>query len=98
MVMLRNHGVIIFSEILEDLFILHQTLKNEFFEKNNNIFTPDDAIDIESFELWLFREAMENIARKKQLNLSEISAIQITNLINMPEEKYRYGYMQDKEK
>ncbi|EHA1186583.1 class II aldolase/adducin family protein, partial [Campylobacter jejuni] len=98
MVMLRNHGVIIFSEILEDLFILHQTLKNEFFEKNNNIFTPDDAIDVESFELWLFREAMENIARKKQLNLSEISAIQITNLINMPEEKYRYGYMQDKEK
>ncbi|EAH6965369.1 class II aldolase/adducin family protein, partial [Campylobacter jejuni] len=53
---------------------------------------------VESFELWLFREAMENIARKKQLNLSEISAIQITNLINMPEEKYRYGYMQDKEK
>ncbi|EIB47298.1 capsular polysaccharide biosynthesis protein, putative [Campylobacter jejuni subsp. jejuni 2008-894] len=78
--------------------MLRQTLKNEFFEKNNNIFTPDDAIDVESFELWLFREAMENIARKKQLNLSEISAMQIKNLINMPEEKYRYRCMQDKEK
>lgn len=92
-VMLRNHGVIVFAEKLEDLLMLHKTLKDEFFEKNKSIFTPDDAIDTENFELWLFRETIENIARKKQLNLSEISTKQIKNLINMPEEKYRHQYM-----
>ncbi|MFX3627531.1 class II aldolase/adducin family protein [Campylobacter sp. LH-2024] len=96
-IMLRNHGVIIFSETLEKLFSLYKDLKDEFFEKNYNVFTPDDAIDIESYELWLFRESIENIARKKQLKLSQIDIQKIHSLVNMPEEQYRQKSMKIKE-
>ena len=95
-VMLRNHGVIIFSEEIEDLFKYHRQLREEFMEENINIFTPDDAIDSNSDELWLFRETIENIARKKGLRLSAIDNKIIEKLVNMPDEQYRSKQMKNK--
>lgn len=88
-VMLRNHGVVVFAEDKKDLFALHQRLRKEFFEPNQNIFTPDDAVDVKSEELWLFREAIENIARKKNLALTQIKNEYLDKLIHMPQEQYR---------
>ncbi|MBZ7948742.1 class II aldolase/adducin family protein [Campylobacter sp. RM9929] len=87
--MLQNHGVILYSEYINDLFIMHSEIKDKFFENNFNIYTPDDAIDYENYELWLFRNTIENIALKKDLKLNQIGKIYIDKIINMPDEKYR---------
>lgn len=87
--MLQNHGVVLYSERIDDLFTMHSRIKDEFFENNLNIYTPDDAIYFESYELWLFRNTIENIALKNNLKLNEIDKISIDEIINMPDEKYR---------
>lgn len=96
-IMLRNHGVIVYAECLKDLKNCHKQLRNEFLELNENVFTPDDAVDLTSDELWLFRETIENIARKKHLTLSTIDANSIYNIINLSDEKYRQKQMKAKE-
>lgn len=88
-ILLRNHGVIIYAEQIQDILELYNKLKNNFFEQNDFIYTPDDAIDITNGELWLFRNTIENIAKKKRLNLSPLKASEISKLLNLPDEKYR---------
>ncbi|WP_270991569.1 class II aldolase/adducin family protein [Campylobacter upsaliensis] len=88
-VMLRNHGVIIYAEKIQDIHMLYDKLRNDFFEQNNYVYTPDDAVDINNFELWLFRNAVENIAKNKNLNLISLGQSEINKLINLPDEKYR---------
>lgn len=87
--MLRNHGVVLYSEKIEDLLYLYKEVKSEFFEKSNFLYTPDDVVDSESFELWLFRNSIENIASKKGLDLTTLSQSVIKELLNLPDEKYR---------
>ncbi|AJC87297.1 class II aldolase/adducin family protein [Campylobacter insulaenigrae] len=93
-VMLKNHGVIIYAEKIQDMHMLYAKLKNDFFDQNNFIYTPDDAIDIGNFELWLFRNAIENIAKDKNLNLTSLKRSEINKLVNLPDEKYRKKIME----
>ncbi|WP_370522278.1 class II aldolase/adducin family protein [Helicobacter winghamensis] len=92
-VMLRNHGVVIYAEDIQDVCMLYDELKNEFFEKNDFVYTPDDAVDAENSELWLFRNAIENIARNKKLNLASLKQNEISELLNLADEKYRKKIM-----
>ncbi|EJX2493325.1 class II aldolase/adducin family protein, partial [Campylobacter coli] len=89
MVLLRNHGVVIYAEQIQDVLELYNQLKNDFFEENDFAYTPDDAVDKTNGELWLFRNAIENIASKKQINLAPLKANEIYKLLNLPDEKYR---------
>lgn len=88
-VLLRNHGVVIYAEKIQDIIELYNQLKSEFFEKNDCVYTPDDAVDKTNEELWLFRNVIENIASKKQINLAPLKANEIYKLLNLSDEKYR---------
>ncbi|EDI9901453.1 class II aldolase/adducin family protein [Campylobacter coli] len=88
-VLLRNHGVVIYAEQIQDVLELYNQLKNDFFEENDFAYTPDDAVDKTNGELWLFRNAIENIASKKQINLAPLKANEIYKLLNLSDEKYR---------
>ncbi|EAH4981721.1 class II aldolase/adducin family protein [Campylobacter coli] len=88
-VLLRNHGVVIYAEQIQDVSELYNQLKNDFFEKNDFAYTPDDVVDKTNGELWLFRNAIENVASKKQINLAPLKANEIYKLLNLPDERYR---------
>lgn len=93
-VLLRNHGVVIYAEQIQDIIELYNQLKSEFFEQNDFVYTPDDAVDKTNEELWLFRNAMENIAIKKQINLRPLKVSEIDKLLNLPDEQYRKKIME----
>ncbi|MCW1359924.1 class II aldolase/adducin family protein [Campylobacter sp. CCS1377] len=97
-VMLKNHGVIIYAEEIQDVFNLYINLKEYFCEQNNSIYTPDDAIDTTNAELWLFRNTIENIARNKNLDLVTLKQNEICKLLNLPDEKYRRKIMESENK
>ncbi|EEC1727969.1 class II aldolase/adducin family protein, partial [Campylobacter jejuni] len=88
-VLLRNHGVIVYAEQIQDIIELYNQLKSDFFEQNDFVYTPDDAVDKINGELWLFRNAMENIALKKQISLIPLKVDEIDKLLNLPDEQYR---------
>lgn len=91
-VLLRNHGVVIYAEQIQDIIELYNQLKSEFFEQNDFVYTPDDAVDKTNEELWLFRNVVENIAIKKQINLRPLKVSEIDKLLNLPDEQYRKNY------
>lgn len=93
-VLLRNHGVVIYAEQIQDIIELYNQLKSEFFKQNDFVYTPDDAVDKTNEELWLFRNAMENIAIKKQINLNQLKVSEIDKLLNLPDEQYRKKIME----
>ncbi|EAH9626323.1 class II aldolase/adducin family protein, partial [Campylobacter jejuni] len=45
-------------------------------------------------ELWLFRNVMENIAIKKQINLNPLKVSEVDKLLNLPDEQYRKKIME----
>ncbi|RQD66647.1 class II aldolase/adducin family protein [Campylobacter hepaticus] len=96
-VMLKNHGVILYSENISELFDLYKQIKNIFFIKNNCFYTPDDVVDINSSELWLFRNVIENIANKYNLNLQSLKQFDIDNLLSLTDEIYRQTKMKNKD-
>ncbi|XAU18686.1 class II aldolase/adducin family protein [Campylobacter jejuni] len=91
-VLLRNHGVVIYAKQIQDIIELYNQLKSEFFEQNDFVYTPDDAVDKTNEELWLFRNVVENIAIKKQINLRPLKVSEIDKLLNLPDEQYRKNY------
>ncbi|HFP7724779.1 TPA: class II aldolase/adducin family protein [Campylobacter jejuni] len=93
-VLLRNHGVVIYAEQIQDIIELYNQLKSEFFEQNDFVYTPDDAVDKTNEELWLFKNAMENIAIKKQINLRPLKVSEINELLKLPDEQYRKKIME----
>ncbi|EDN5890095.1 class II aldolase/adducin family protein [Campylobacter jejuni] len=93
-VLLRNHGVVIYADKIQDIIELYNQLKSEFFEQNDFVYTPDDAVDKTNEELWLFRNVMENIAIKKQINLRPLKVSEIDKLLNLPDEQYRKKIME----
>lgn len=93
-ILLRNHGVVVYAEQIQDIIELYNQLKSEFFEQNDFVYTPDDAVDKTNEELWLFRNVMENIAIKKQINLHPLKVSEIDKLLNLPDEQYRKRIME----
>ncbi len=93
-VLLRNHGVVIYAEQIQDIIELYNQLKSEFFEQNDFVYTPDDAVDKTNEELWLFRNVIESIAIKKQINLHPLKVSEIDKLLNLPDEQYRKKIME----
>ncbi|EEU8400266.1 class II aldolase/adducin family protein [Campylobacter lari] len=93
-VLLRNHGVVIYADQIQDIIELYNQLKSEFFEQNDFVYTPDDAVDKTNEELWLFRNVIENIAIKKQINLHSLKVSEIDKLLNLPDEQYRKRIME----
>ena len=93
-ILLRNHGVVVYAEQIQDIIELYNQLKSEFFEQNDFVYTPDDAVDKTNEELWLFRNVMENIAIKKQINLNPLKVSEVNKLLNLPDEQYRKKIME----
>lgn len=91
---LRNHGVIIHADSLEEIKSLYNSVKEKFFEGNYKAYTPDDYVDQNSEELWLFRNAMENISKNQDLIMKEISEQNKDFLDKDSNELYRRGRMQ----
>ncbi|MCR2074863.1 class II aldolase/adducin family protein, partial [Campylobacter lari subsp. concheus] len=83
-----------YAEQIQDIIELYNQLKSEFFEQNDFVYTPDDAVDKTNEELWLFRNVMENIAIKKQINLHPLKVSEIDKLLNLPDEQYRKKIME----
>lgn len=91
---LRNHGVIIHADSLEEIKLLYTSIKEKFLESNYRAYTPDDYVDQNSEELWLFRNAMENISKIHNFSLNEISEQDKDFLDKDFNELYRKGKMQ----
>ncbi len=77
---LRNHGVVIASDDLEELKNLYESIKSKFFIKETTAYTPDDAVDENSGDLWLFRHYIDKIQKEKTLNKLTLSDKQTTIL------------------
>lgn len=95
-IMLKQHGVIIYSN---DMFYIEEAfkkIKKEFFITNSKIFTPDDLIDKDSAELYLFREYISGFAESHKLRVNELSSTDLDHLINDEDEKYRQTLMKGK--
>lgn len=88
---LKNHGVIIHADSIDEIKSMHKKIKDEFFETNKVNYTPDDAIDVSSDELWLFRNYIEFIAEGNDLMLNSLTKEQVEVLKQDPNEKYRAG-------
>lgn len=87
-IFLSNHGVILFSDDLEEIKEMYAYIKNDFFFETES-YTPDDVVDHDSLELWLFRNTIENIANKNGLVLNSIPKDEVLKLLNDDNEKYR---------
>lgn len=77
---LRNHGVIIASDSLVELRQLYNSIKSEFFVEENTPYTPDDVVDENSGDLWLFRQYVNMVIQEKNLNKLTLSEKQATIL------------------
>lgn len=86
---LRNHGVIIAADTIDEIKVLYNKIKDTFFIEENTIFTPDDLIDNKSDELWLFRQYIKYVALVEGLNTKTLSNENINILNNDNNEKYR---------
>lgn len=88
-IFLKNHGVIIHADTIEEIHTLYNKIKDYFFEKTTVFYAPDDVIDSENTDLYLHRMLAEYIAQKKNLKLNTLSEKDINKLINNDDEKYR---------
>lgn len=95
-IFLRNHGVIIHSDCLQTLKSIYNSLRTEFFVENNNSYTPDDYVDFNNPELWLFRNTIENLANTNDISLKTLSAENKDYLDFDENEKYRMNMLTEK--
>lgn len=93
--LLKNHGVIIYADDLDDVKLMYKHLKFKYFKylEIDNNYTPDDVVDKDSFQLLLFRNAIQNIASKHDLILKELSQDMVKSLLQDENEKYRQQKM-----
>lgn len=95
-ILLKNHGVVIYANDITIIKELCQEIKDEFFEDNANCYTPDDIVDINSPELYLFRLAMNYISGKYGFKMNELPEETKEMLLNDTNEKYRQKMMKEK--
>lgn len=93
--LLRNHGVIVYGETIKDLKLIYDYLKNKYQIPNNNKYIPDDFVDNDSDELWLYRHAIENISRIIKLNIRCLSQQEKYLLSKSSDEKYRKNLIKE---
>lgn len=93
--LLKNHGVIIYADDIETVKLMYTHLRFKYFKylEIDNNYTPDDVVDKESFQLLLFRNAMQNIATKNDLILEELNSDMVKSLLEDENEKYRQQKM-----
>mgnify|MGYP000170968839 CR=1 FL=1 len=92
-VFLRNHGVVIHAETIEEIKQLYGIIKKKFFIESQKMYTPDDVIDSNSTELWLFREYIRMSAEIKGLKLNHLDDDQQHSLKTDPNEIFRKEQM-----
>lgn len=88
-IFLRNHGVVIHGDSIQEVQSLYNKVKFEFFIQNTNSYTPDDVVDTNSSDLYLFRHYMEYFAQKHGFTLNKLSTEDKQKLLNNDDEKYR---------
>lgn len=88
-IFLKNHGVVISSDDLDEIKYLYDIIHNKFFVENNESYTPDDFVDRKSPELWMFRKIIELTAQVENLKLTRLTDTQTEKLNNSEAEKYR---------
>ncbi len=86
---LKNHGLILQSNSINRIKRLYNIIKSKYFIHHSTFYTPDDVVDDNNLELWLFRQYIELIAIREDLNLAPISAENSLKLIKDPNEQYR---------
>lgn len=95
-IFLRNHGVIIHADCLHSLKSVYNSLRDEFFIKNNRAYTPDDYVDFNNPELWLFRNTIENLANINNIKIKTLSKENKDYLDSDENEKYRMNLSTEK--
>lgn len=92
-IMLKNHGVVIYANDIYIIKDLYNKIKDEFFQENLKSYTPDDIVDYTNPELYLYRMAMERISNIFYIKLNELSDDTKKHLLNDSNEKYRQDQM-----
>lgn len=95
-IFLRNHGVIIHADCLHSLKSVYNSLRAEFFMDNRKAYTPDDYVDFDNPELWLFRNVIENLANINNIELKTLSKENKRYLDFDENEKYRMNLTTEK--
>lgn len=96
-ILLKNHGIVIYGNDISIIKELYKEIKDEFFEHNEKCYTPDDIVDVNSPELYLFRLAMNYISDKYNFKLNELSEETKDYLLNDINEKHRQQMMKEKQ-
>lgn len=88
---LKNHGVVLQSDSIERIEELYYIIKSEYFGTtyNDTAYTPDDVVDSNNLELWLFRQYIEYTASKRFLQLKSLTDECKSKLLSDSNEKYR---------
>lgn len=90
LIYLKNHGIVISSNSIDEIKNIYNDVKNKYFFDTDYKYTPDDIVDKNSEDLWLFRNAIENIASKKNIKLDPFNHYE---LLENEDEKYRMRSM-----
>ena len=88
-IFLRNHGVIIHGDTLTAVKQQYHLIRLNFLESNFMPYTPDDVVDSNNVELYLFRKYIELFSIVNKLKLNTLSDETVAHLNNDMNEKYR---------
>ncbi len=86
---LKNHGVVIQSDSVDRVIDLYEQIKLQYFVEHLTPYTPDDVVDENNPELWLFRQYIELIAIREDMVLINIDRRDRAMLKSDPNEQYR---------
>jgi len=86
---LKNHGVVLQADSISRIKRLYNIIKTIYFVHHLTSYTPDDVVDDNNLELWLFRQYIELIAIREDLVLTPISEENALKLRKDPNEQYR---------
>ena len=88
-IFLKNHGVIIHADSIDEIRKLYYKIKYEFDEIDFCTYTPDDSVDKNNPELLLARAYIRGIAKREGLKLKELSNDEKDKLKKDSNEIYR---------
>lgn len=89
-IFLKNHGVVIHADSIDEIKKLYYRIKFEFDEiANLNAYTPDDVVDKNNPELLLARAYIREIAKREGLRLKQLTNDEKDNLLKDSAEIYR---------
>lgn len=92
-ILLKNHGVIIHGNTVEEIVKHHEFIRAKYFMNSDMNYSPDDCIDINNKDLIFNKFVMTMIANYYGLTMLPLTESQQLDLASDTNEKYRMGWM-----